>query len=398
MSSTTVFDLGLRLRAATTGDVQPRLQGTPFAPVAPMVAVDASPDGTVTVHHDGHAPTSGHGADGLRPLIPLVPRETSDTERPMVTLVVRSRSVVRKLLDHARTITPAADPGLFTVGALLAWWEERLDHPDTQAAIVVPDACRQRWATGEHPDTERDLDTWVDWLHIDQPTITGAALAAARLLRTGTPLPGTLDSDGRQTNDDRWSWSQLGRSVGAGRDWRSRDSQTRQVLGLLTRNTSAEAHDRRLLNDVAWQARGRWDGTAVHGQVTAVGTTATIRSHQTDCKLKVGRPIELVGFRDDADGRRLGLPVVATGLDTDPTSGEVTVQALNRSKAGLLAMFVVGDQALLLPSEVAPASQIRKRRTVSDNLQRPHWTRTGSAAPSRVARDVPLDVIVAAHG
>lgn len=396
--STAIFDLGARLRAAQTGQVQPRLHHTPLVPAAPLVALDVTADGTVTVQFAGQAPQTGTGPAGLAPLVALVPRETTDVDRPMHTVAVAERAVLRRAKNLAAKV-PVSDPALLQVGALLSWWSERLDHPDTQAAVVVPSACRARWVTGEHPDRERRMDTWLDWLDVDA-TGTAAVVAVMALLRDGTPLPGMVDKAGKINGDDRWAWSQLGRAVGKDRNWNVGDSQRRQVLGLLTRSSSAEVRERQLLNDPAWQARGRWDGTAVRGTVTHVGVTAKVRSAQTDCKLKPGRPLQLVGFRRDAEGRTLGLKVVAEAIEVDAASGEVTmvVRALNRSKAGLLAMFVVGDDALLLPDEVTAAQQIRKRQTVETNLSRPHWTRQGAGKASRTSRDVPLDVIAAAHG
>ena len=398
MSSTAIFDLGARLRAATTGTVQPRLEHTPLVAAAPLVALDVTADGTVTVQFPGQAPQTGSGVQGLAPLVPLVPRETSDSDRPMRTVAVAERAVLRRALGLAAKV-PTSDPALRQVGALLSWWLQRLDHPDTQAAIVVPKACQTRWVTGEHPDRERRMDVWCDWLGVDA-TGTDAVLQVVALLRDGTPLPGVVDENGGINGDDRWAWTQLGRAVGKGHEWNVGDSQRGQVLGLLTRSSSAEVRERQLLNDPAWQARGRWDGTAVRGVVTHVGATAKVRSVQTDCKLKPGRPLQLVGFRSDAEGRRLGLVVVAESIEVDAASGEITmvVKPLSRSKAGLLAMFVVGDDALLLPDEVTSAQQIRKRQTVELNLSMPHWTRQGAERPVRAGRDVPLDVLVAAHG
>lgn len=397
MSSAAIFDLGIRLRAAETGTVKARLAGTPFVPVAPTVALDVTAAGQVTVQFDGGAPTVGKGPQALAPLAALVPTGAADEDRPMRTLAVTSRGVLRRAISLASQLAPS-DP-LFAVGSLLAWWNERLDHPDTQAALCVVDACRVRWVTGEHPDAERQFVTWLRWLGVDDAG-TGAVLQVAALLRAGTPIGGLLAKDGSVNSDDRWAWSQLGRAVAGGFDWRAGDSQTRQVLGLLTRNTSSEVRERQLLNDSVWQARGRWEGTTVRGVVTTTGVYIGVQSRQTECKFKIGRMLVLRSSRRDADGNRIVARVMVDKMNTDPATGmlSVTVRALSKKYQGLTGLLVEDDRVLLLPEELTHAQQVRKRQTVQRSLAKPHWTRPGKAVPARVERDVPLDVIVAAHG
>lgn len=394
--TTKMFDLGIRLKAHQTGQLQPRLTGTPWVAAYPLVALDV--DGkTVTVQHAGGEPMTGTGAAGFAPLIQLVPEEGNVDNRPVHTLVVRNRRVVTDALGLLAD-TDGIPAG---VGLLLRWWDQRLAMPDSQAAVAVIAACKQRWVTGEHLQAEADLSTWARWF--DVPTVgvatTGVLLTLAAKVRTGPPLDGVYDGSATLTSGDGWAWRRLARDVSAGWHAKQRDPRAREAMTLLAANRSVEQFDQVLREDPVWQARSRWEGTVVTGTVGRVGTSVTVVSHQTECKYRVGQTLQLRSSRRDADGAPTVVTVEVETLTVDRTSGAVslTVRGQTRKDVGRMALLRPTDDALLLPRPSSPAARGREAATVAGRLAQDHWVQTGQAGPT-VRRDVPLDVIVAAHG
>ncbi|GAA5030169.1 hypothetical protein [Actinopolymorpha pittospori] len=137
------FDLGQRLRAATTRQLVPRLLHAPISTASRPVACRARLSGghvTVTVAAAGQPQATATGPDALDLLgsVGVTLAATSPA-----TLVTDDPATLGLLYRLALIAT--ADSEQDTVAAHIAWWRDRADFPGGRAVVDTSAACRARW-------------------------------------------------------------------------------------------------------------------------------------------------------------------------------------------------------------------------------------------------------------
>jgi hypothetical protein len=391
--SVELYDLGQRLRAATSGVPVPRALYGPLAALDP-VAVTLAPacDGlrvrAATTH--GTATTQGSSPHALLGALAAVGVTAGPEHR---TLVVADQRTVAALAALARQVAPGAT--LAEQAAVVSWWDQRADHPGTGAVLPVASACASRWAIGTAPDAERDIATWWRWLACDptDPDDPAALLALAEQVTAGEPLPGL----GTLREADHRSWDYHLTRLGRGWDWRWPDDRAEAALGLATREDATELYASLRLTDPLQAVRETYAGNVITGTVTDCPAPGPlqIESDQPVCRLRPDTGIE---------GWRGGPADVPQPWHTDTVRiigdlEQVTVtaqQTLTLSITARRNTLAVGDMITLRAAPADPQHQRRGRTQmrVSYNV-RGNWLARG-ARPVARRREVPLDVVVAA--
>lgn len=392
MSAVDAFDLAQRLRAATTGSPTPRAVFTPcLTPIDPVAVVLDRDAGEPVLHAaTPTAAATGRGHHALAALYAVGVR-LDDTHR---TLVVPDLATLAALGMLARE-APGTRGGAHTeAAAVVAWWDQRGDHPGTSAVLPVTDTCALRWALGTTRRAEQHVQTWRTWLDVSS-TGPQALLDLADRVAEGDPLPGLQDA----YDTDARSWSRFRDDLDGGRDWRRPDSRTQAAFGLTTRSDATQLFESLRLRDPLVALRESYAGNVVTGRVAAIGKhTMLVESTQPVCRLRPGSDVQ--GWRGDAvavpganDNR---IPKLTAALR------EVTVSA-GRALALELGeisrhhgTITVGDMVTLRGRAVDPYQQQRARgfrglhyRTAGN------WMATRNA-PRGGRRPVPLDVVIQA--
>jgi len=250
-----LYELGLRLRAADDHRPAPVARYAPVLPANAAVAVMIERDGdtATVVATDGRETHRATGASALDALDALGVG-ISAVHR---TLVVPDEQTLAALARMAREQHRAAS------APVVAWWDQRADHPGTGAVISVVDAARARWVLGVPPHHERDLTTWLRWLHV-KATGPRALLDLAAVVAAGHTLPGLIEVFAEA---DTRSWQYHCKRIADGRDWRTADTRAEAALGLATRSDAAELYESLRLGDPLVAACAAFDGTVVPGTV-----------------------------------------------------------------------------------------------------------------------------------
>lgn len=379
--SATLFEIGARLRAAETGTPVPLSHYAPvLPPVSPIAAtVDTDGEHTYLTAATDTSTRSGTDRDALTALAELG-ATLGVTHR---TLVIGSGKEMTLLARLARKFPdePAA--------AVIGWWDQRMDYPGTEAVHVVTEAAALRWALGVHPDQEREVQTWREWLGV---TSTGAAslLELARLSASGSTLWGLLTA----SKADASSWGKYLTRLGAGRPWWASDTRIDAALGLTARSHAAEWFQSLRLDDPLVALAHSYYGTVVPGQVIAVDEkTVTVQADQPLSRLRVGSTVTAWhGDPLDSMGAScLDGSVLAATIDT-AAHLLVTVGTLRHKPKGIL----IGDRVCLRPAQVDPFMQATGRTLMASGYWRgTNWI-AGRGKPIQRRGDVPLDVVVAA--
>ncbi|HVM02595.1 MAG TPA: hypothetical protein VM263_07980 [Acidimicrobiales bacterium] len=393
--SVELFDLGVRLRAAVTGTLQHRLAHRVAVGDWPLVAVSLADDrGEVafTVERPGQAPVSGSVEVALGALGVTLP--AGNGPAPVgECLVVASRAHLHRLVAAAEAV---AEGGPYEVAAArVSWWGQRAEHPGSAAVVVVPDACRQRWATGGDPAAEAAVGTWAGWLGLgggSRPTT--ALLGAAAALRAGRLLPALDDAvrgsgkvePGRES-DDAGAWGAFVAARKGNRRWRGGDSALSAAIGLRSRSDAAEFWERALLEDPLWALRGRFAGRVVAATVESMAGASALRlvTTQAACRFRPGSKVVL---RTADASLKAELASIAMSGD-----GRLVIDVETARTARL--HLTVGQRVEMVSEPVSMGRMVSARVNVAERFSFPAWARDRTPAP-RIRREIPLDVMVAA--
>lgn len=379
--SRALFDLGARLRAAHTGKPVATALYAPAIPPTNGIAVTVDTDGehTYVTATDGSSTHAGTDRKGLDALATLGVNITAP-RRPLIVGTARDLTTLATLARDHRD-APASP--------VIGWWDERLDYPGTDAVHVVTDAARRRWTLGVHPDREREVPTWAQWLNI---TSTGAQqlLDLAYLTAAGPVLPGILHA----SIIDTASWNRYTQRLAAGRPWWIKDTRIDAALGLIGRSHAAEWYESIRLDDPLVALAAAHDGTVVPGTIIdrseatiVVAADRPLSRLRVDSKVTAwaGEPVN-AGAVSCLTGS-----VSAASIDTDARL-TITISGLPRRGGDLKA----GDRLTLRPGRVDPSMQANARRLADAGYRRgTNWI-AGRGNPVPRRGDVPLDVIVAA--
>lgn len=385
------YDLGQRLRAAATGTPTPRMLYAPcLRPTSPVaVTVARGRRGAITVEAvtaDGAATASGSTA------LDALARVGVTTATMPRTLIVADRHTLTTLARAARA---NSSPATVDAAAIIAWWEQRAEHPGSGAVLPLVSACRERWALGTDPRAEREIGAWLSWLRV-QGHDGAALLHLADVVSSGPPLPGL---DVAREADAR-SWDYFGERLVRGYNWRRTDTRTEAALGLATRSDATELYSSLRMRDPLAAVREQFAGNLVTGTVLACAGRgpARIASTQPLCRLRPdtdvqgwrGTAVQVPSAAQDDHPRLTGhLSSVTTNADQsiDLTIDDVTVRH---------GQIVPGDVVTLRTAAVNPNQQSRGRHNLRARYtSASNWLSSG-ADPVVRRREVPLDVAIAA--
>jgi hypothetical protein len=409
-----IYDLGMRLRAAVTGQRQDRLSHRVAVGDWPLVAVSVTGCGTtatVTVERPGTAPVSGPLAGPtLTALTPRTSDEPFAVNDGRECLVVQARGDLTKLaaMAEASVSAPLAPRAVDDAAARLAWWLQRAEHPGGAAVLSVTDAAAQRWATGDAP-AEASLDTWATWLGLDhQPRPTAVLLAAAEMLRGGELLPtlaGITRDRGRgngpevtesRADEDGRSWTAFMEGRAKRARWQAWDSPRSAALGLQSRSDAAEYFDRALLDDPRWAVRARFDGRVVVATVDQITGSRVVRlvAAQSACRYRPGSKLALRVRNLDPTGTATTELVPAEMLSTTMSATGRLVIEVDCYRPG--QKLRPNRRVELVPLAASLGQMARGRKNLAERYTLASWARDRSAVPPVIHRSVPLDVMVAA--
>jgi len=377
------FDLGARLRAATSGQPQPRLCSAPFTaaehPVAVRTAVTAD-QVSVTVAAPGTTPVTATGSAGLAALAAV--GVAIDAPAPATLVCEHPRT-----LTHLARLAAQVRPGdlYAATAAHIAWWADRADFPGGMAVLDTTWACRQMWVSGRAPAAEADPATWRKWLDVPDQSVTGL-LDLYQRLATGGPLPllSTL------AEDDLWSFELTARDFATGADWRRPDAPGRAAVGLRARCDAADLFATALLADPLYRLRAVHTGHLVAGVVTQVAPDRSRRvwlsTPRLDARLRPGEVVSgWVGSPTSP-----GTPLSATVAGARVEGGHLLIEL-----TGVTGQAPPPGAAVCLHAAGANVHRQRAARRAYRSLVRTHtWLTTGSR-PTATRRDVPLEVLVA---
>lgn len=378
-----LFDLGARLRAATEGRPVPVADCAPALPPVSAIAVTVDHDGEHCYIEatDGNTTHAGTDREGLAAIAALG-GVLADTHRTLV---------VGTLRDLANLATLAREFRDETASPVIGWWDQRSDHPGTEAVHVVTDTARMRWTLGVHPDRERDIDTWRTWMGIEE-TGAHALLTLARMTADGRPLAGLLEA----ANADAHAWERHAKRIAAGRPWWSQDSRIDAALGLASRSHAVEWFDSLRLDDPRVALAASFDGSVITGTITACdAASATLIADRPLSRLRVDSKVTAwAGGPEHAGGASL-----LDGRVSDATIG--TDGRLSLRLGGFarkLRGVAVGDVVTVRPARVDPFMQTRGRQLLAGGFHRGGNWIAGKGKPVMRRGTVPLDVMVAAAG
>lgn len=384
--SAEAFDLGLRLRAAHTGTVTPRLLHStiPAAPHTLAVRATTTPHAvTVTCAAPGHAPRTASGPAALDLLGTHGVTITADSPTQIITDTPATAHALARLATTApRTGDPAA------VAAHLAYTLDRNDFPDHRAGYLLTDACRTRWATGTTPDAEHNPDLWRAWLHL--PDGLDGLHTAHTLLTNSLPLPllATL------TESATYAWIAAQNRHTSGYDWRAPETPARAALALFDRCTAAELWEAALLDDPIWRMRAAHTGHIAHGTLTPQPPTtknarrrATLTCTRLDARLTPGT--HCTGWHGPAEADTTPLPCTLENTTATPTTLTLHLSFARDTQ------LTPGPFTLRQATPNRRTTFTRRRHYAELFALRRSWLTTGRQ-PTLTRREVPLDVLVAA--
>ncbi|GAA4492561.1 hypothetical protein [Microbacterium panaciterrae] len=374
------FTLGARLRAQHTRRPVPAAHYSPAIPptggIAATITTDAAhlyltaTDGTTTRTGTNRTALDALAAYGIG---------MTEQRRPLIVATTADLAALTDLA-HAHHDHPASP--------VIAWWDQRADHPGTDAVHIATDTARHRWILGVHPDAERTPDTWAHWLNI---TTTGPQqlLDLATLTTTGPLLPGLLHASILDTA----SWTRHQNRTTAGRPWWLPDTRIDAALGLLARSHATEWYESLRLDDPRVALAASHDGSVVPAVVTAHDETVVeLIADRPLSRLRVGTKI--AGWRGDPINAGttdcLTGTIDATTIDRDAHL-RITITDVPRR-----AQIAPGDRITLRPARVDPNMQSNARTLAAMGYRRgTNWI-AGRGKPTTRRGNVPLDVIAAA--
>ena len=395
--SEALFDLGARLRAKETGRPQPRTAWTLRDPLPTRLAVAKAGKGTFEV-----AGTRTQGAvtvDASRLLAEIGPYADLGVA---VTLIVPDRATIAAMHEVARANTKKADE---KAALLIDFLQERSEHPSSQATIVAPDACAQRWVLGTHPSAEKHLATWLQWLGIPDRGVR-SLLDVLDALADGTLHPHVLGErvdqrysyEKAKTRPDDRAWHVTLKGVNEhGVDWRRRDTPRQAVVGYRSRSSSTNLQKRRLLDDPLWSVRATYAGRVLNvTKVEGAEFGWLLRTQATICRFKADATVHLThssmeGGACSKDALQARIQKVL--VDDD---GYVVLHVAATQKADEFADVVPyvtdSDPLVVRPLPEVPQRDEGMTQMMSQNIKNRPETFHGK----RIQREVPLSVIVAA--
>ena len=386
--SVEIYDLAQRLRAALEHAPVPRAVYAPCLPPVDPVAVVLERVGREPVLHAasaaGEATGAGSGALGALRALGVT---LGDSFRTLVVPDVDTLAALARLARDSPVDDEHAEQA-----AVVAWWDQRGDHPGSSAVLFVADACARRWVLGTAPAAERLTVTWSSWLGV---TSSGpcALLELAERVAAGPSLPGLDEVAGA----DERSWSYHRERLSRGWDWRRPDSRVEAALGLASRADAAELYESLRLHDPLVALREAQVGNVITGRVVQATKRGplVIESSQRVCRLRADTEVQ--GW--------VGTPVDAPGTDRPRVTGvlaAVTVSAAQtltltlRTAATRNGSITVGDPMTLRSKAAEPHQQRHGRGNLGGRYRSPHnWLATATPPEPR-RREVPLDIVIAA--
>ena len=377
------FELGQRLRAATTRQPVPRLLHAPISTAGHPVACRARLTGghvSVTVATAGQPQATATGPDALD-LLGLVGVTLAATSP--ATLVTDDPATLGLLYRLA--LTAAADSDQDTVAAHIAWWRDRADFPGGRAVVNTLTACRARWVLGTAPVAENQPTTWRGWLDVPDDSALGLLTVHERLT-DGPPLQ-WLDT---LAEDDMWAYGAAQSEHSDGLDWRRPDSTSRAALGLRSRCDAADLYAAALLTDPLHRCRAVHTGHVVTGTARPLGDKLKrieVTCPRLDSRLRPGS--DVTGWVGAPDTTAL------------PFSASVSAAIVHGGHLLLTLAGATGHRpedgqpVTLVPAAPSPHRQRAGRKTYRALYSaRRSWLTTGRT-PTLTRRPVPLDVLVA---
>lgn len=376
-----LFMLGARLRAAHTGSPVATAAYSPAIPPHAPIAVTVDTDGTCVyvTASDDMTIRAGAGRAGLDALASLGVR----ADAPRRSLIIGTPQELAVLTALARSHREAeASP-------VIGWWDERADHPGSDAVLVVTTSARRRWVLGVHPDQEEDIATWARWLGVAR-TGPGRLHDLAALITAGATLPGLLHASVL----DSASWDRYAARLTAGRPWWAKDSRIDAALGLLSRSHATEWYESLRLDDPRVALGAAHAGSVVPGSVVACdATTLTLAADRPLSRLRVDSKVAAWrGEPTNAGGADCAAGTIAAAQIDSSGRLTLTIEALPRQARDIRH----GDRLTVRPARVDPDMQTTARRLAVISYRRgTNWI-AGRGKPQVRRGDVPLDVVAAA--
>ncbi|HVT78455.1 MAG TPA: hypothetical protein VHD87_15565 [Acidimicrobiales bacterium] len=367
-----LHDLGLRLRAATDNSLVARLanRSVPLAmsvvPNGGTVALVVEPAGPRAIRVearrcDGDTVWRGVGPDALGAIADAV----GDTTIP-TRLIVGKRRDLRLLAACARA-TPAEHPHA-AIAAVVMWWVDRADHPDTNAVTVAVDDCAQRWVSAD-PDAERTTLGWARLFGHDTTDQLDALVFIALRLAADKSAP-TINGD----TGDRVAFSQRG-------SWRIPHNPRTAALRLRHRCDAADHFANVLLADPLWQRRAAWNGEVVACTIPAgrATTDVIVQAELPICRFRAGENVV---------------------VEVDNASLSASIREVYVDDSGNTMLHIdLNTYAHHGPAIVRPMPYDAKGRAIKNLADRyglASWAVRKAEAAPLARRPVPLDVVVAA--
>ena len=372
----TAFNLGQRLRAAHEQRPIPVSASAPALPLAEPVALTLTgQDGTLTL--TAATATASSTESGTRVLHALKAIGL-DLARSHRTLIVADRATIHALDGLARA--HAKDAALADVAAVAGWWATRAEHPGSGAVLILTEALPRRWTLGVHPDQERDLHTWAQWLGLAS---TGTSLMhdLAAAVTAPPTRQGLLTFD---TQDSRsWQWLQ-----GHPDFWWREDGRGQAALGLATRCDAADLFRSLAMDDPLVAAQAAYSGDIVTGTVSSTQPLA-VRADRPLARLRAGTLVDTwIGEPWQVATSTLSGRIDAATIDTNGTLF-LTIGQVRRPPP-------IGTRLTIRPRRVSAHMQTYSRR--ERRVRQSHagnWLATREC-PAPARRDVPLDIAIAA--
>lgn len=391
--SADLFDLAGRFRAAHTGRVQPRMVHSPVWPGGRLVAalVRKGPDGIQVEARRRGAPAVVAAGPGAVGAFGSLGEPGSDFE----CLVVADRRQLALLVEAAHA-SPASDFALNRNAAVVDWWGQQAEHPGSRAVIVLTDACRQRWVTGEAPDAEAEIGTWLRWLDIPskgvEPTIV--LLDLAETVADG-PLLASFDP---KVDEHSWSWLRDSANGDFARAWRYPDSPRSAAVGCRARCDAADHYARALVDDPAWAERETHSGRVVDGQMVKMDDGLRVVTVQEACRFREGSRVcvaDVAAPPPGPDAKPCVAVVEAMSWDASTGARVLDLRWTDKNQLPVGA----GVTVRLTPEVRSPGVAARGRGNLATRFSTATWlTQPRKVAKPVIRRNVPLDIVVATAG
>lgn len=375
-STPTAYDLGLRLRAATTNGITDRSTHVP--------AIRPDGDNMLALTREDDQWTL-LGTSNRRSVTNVsTPAGITRTLAALTTvpaLAVTADHDLHLLLDAVAQL-PASDERNHALGVLHTW-RSALEHDAVGYAVNVVDLARARYASAD-PESESSAHHWAELLGIRETTPALEVLSLAWYLRQDMISFGGEAAATDQNYRETWETVHPRRTA--------RESGEAMASSLASRTAWAAWLAAFMTDDLLHSRAALWKGTVASGPIHAVhsgrwqvsGVTAFRYHPGSEVNLRINRGTQRVVTVTDV---HVNQDETLTVTLAAPGRGQVIteIDRLVSSPAHARLSAVVPDVARLLIA----GKQSLKRRADSSS-----WLADASKKPA--VRDVPWDVLIAA--